>query len=132
MLFVCFILCSFFPLLWLWRSLEPIKQDKESAGAKWAQKQQQELEEKNRRSVCFVSFFFFLSFALIEQQHRREAERAQEIAEARDNYFNSLIESKMTAAEKESLWLAEKKRLEDIDKHRLDYSFVCWNNSSLF
>ena len=38
------------------------------------------------------------------------------------SYFNSLIESKMSAAEKESMWLAEKKRLEDIDKHRTQLS----------
>ncbi len=44
-------------------SFEPIKQEKESAGAKWALKQQQELEERNKK---------------------REQERAQEIAEAKE------------------------------------------------
>lgn len=70
-----------------------------------------------------------------ERAKKREMERAQEIAEAKDklrflfflcvirvdegnSYFNSLIESKMSAAEKETMWLAEQKRMEEIEKQR--------------
>ena len=66
------------------------------AGARW--------EEENKRERQ-------------ERERQRERERQEEIERARDKYLESLRESKMTAAEKERAWLAEQKRLADIDEH---------------
>lgn len=80
-------------------ALEPVSatEAEKSAGKKWALQQRQELEEKERA---------------------RQQEREAEITAAREKYMETLLESKLTAAEKEAQWLDEKQRLAEIKEHQ--------------